>query len=160
MKTRAENRATEKRRFMLQDANTPATSDEALRELFTQTQCIAVVGIKAGEQDDAFRVPRYMQQQGYRIVPVNPKLEQVLGESGVASLGQIDGSVYLVNLFRAADKVPAHVDEILAMNPRPKAVWMQLGIVCSDSARRLRQAGIHVIQDRCIMVDHKRVGTE
>ena len=69
----------------------------------------------------------------------------------------MDGAVDIVNLFRASDHVPGHVDEILALEPRPKAVWMQLGIHNGEAARRLRDAGIFVIQDRCIMVDHRRL---
>ena len=98
-----------------------------------------------------------MQREGYRIVPVNPKLASVLGEQAVASLSQVDGAVDLVNLFRASDNIPAHVDEILALAPRPLAVWMQLGIHNGGAAARLRAAGIQVVQDRCIMVDHRRL---
>lgn len=133
------------------------TSDEDLRELLSQTRSIAVVGIKEAETEDAFRVPRYLQEHDYRILPVNPKLSQVLGEPVVASLADLDEPVDLVNLFRAADHIPAHVDEILAMSPAPRAVWMQLGIVHGGSAARLRAAGIAVVQDRCIMVDHRRL---
>jgi predicted CoA-binding protein len=132
-------------------------SDGELRELLASTRTIAVVGIKADESEDAFRVPAYLQQRGYRIVPVNPKLERVLGERAHRSLADVDVPVDLVNLFRAPDHIPAHVDEILGMQPRPKAVWMQLGIVHGSSAARLRGAGIQVVQDRCIMVEHRRL---
>ncbi len=134
-------------------------SDENLKNLFEITNTIAVIGIKEGESEDAFRVPRYMQQAGYRIRPVNPKLSRVLDEDCVASIGQIQGpnGIDLVNIFRASENVAAHVDEILAMNPLPRAVWMQLGIHHGPSALRLREAGIGVIQDRCIMVDHRRL---
>ena len=132
-------------------------SDGDLIEILQSTRTIAVVGIKGGESDDAYRVPRYMQDAGYRILPVNPKLEDVLGEPCVARLCEVDQSVDLVNLFRASEHVPGHVDEILALEPRPRAVWMQLGIHHGPSAQRLRDAGIHVIQDRCIMVDHRQL---
>ena len=135
----------------------PAESDEELRELLAGTRTIAVVGIKAGASDDAFRVPAYLQERGYRIVPVSPKLERVLGEPAVASLRELREPVDLVDLFRAPQHVPGHVDEILAMSPRPRAVWMQLGVSCDESARRLEAAGIAVVQDRCIMVDHRRL---
>lgn len=139
--------------------------DEGLRELLTAVQTIAVVGIKAGEQDDAFRVPRYLQAQGYRIIPVSPKLSTklstrlstVLGERVFGSLSDLDEPVDLVNLFRAASHIPDHTDEILAMTNLPKAVWMQLGIRHEQAAARLREAGIVVIEDRCLMVDHRRL---
>lgn len=139
-------------------------SDEELRErLLTAVQTIAVVGIKAGPQDDAFRVPRYMQAQGYRIIPVSPKLSTklstVLGERVFMSLSDLDEPVDRVNLFRAASHIPDHTEEILAMTNRPKAVWMQLGIRHAQAASRLQQAGIAVIEDRCLMVDHRRLST-
>jgi predicted CoA-binding protein len=133
-------------------------SDERLRDLLmTAIGTIAVVGIKAGERDDAYRVPRYLQQQGYRIVPVSPKLSTVLGEPVFSSLSDLDVPVDLVNLFRAADHIAGHTDEILSMTTRPKAVWMQLGIRDEQSAARLREAGIAVIEDRCLMVEHRRL---
>ena len=132
-------------------------SDQKLRALFTAAKTVAVVGIKDRENEDAFRIPQYLQRAGFRIVPVNPKLASVLGERCVASLAQVDESIDIVNLFRASEHVPGHVDEILRMNPLPKVVWMQLGIHHGPSAQRLRDAGIEVVQDRCIMVDHKRI---
>lgn len=132
-------------------------SDEALTDLLRETRTIAVVGIKDGAEEDAHRIPLYMQRAGYRILPVNPKLERVLDEPCVPDLGAIEEPVDLVNLFRASDHVAAHVDEILALAPRPRAVWMQLGIHNGEAARRLRDAGIFVVQDRCIMVDHRRL---
>ena len=132
-------------------------SDDDLRELLGASRTIAVVGIKDDESEDAYRVPLYMQRQGHRILPVNPKLDRALGERASGSLGEISLPVDLVNLFRAPDHIPDHVDEILAMQPRPRAVWMQLGIVHGASAARLRAEGIQVVQDRCIMVEHRRL---
>ncbi len=133
------------------------SEDSALRDLLARVRTIAVVGIKAGEDDDAHRVPRYMQARGYRILPVNPKLEVVLGEPVAARLGDVGEPIDLVNLFRAAAHVPGHVDEILALSARPQAVWMQLGISHAESARRLEDHGVRVIQDRCLMVEHRRL---
>lgn len=135
----------------------PVDSDEAMRELLEGSRTIAVVGIKDDESQDAYRVPLYLQRHGYRILPVNPKLRRVLGKRAASSLGEIDVPVDLVDLFRAPDHIPAHVDEILAMQPRPRAVWLQLGIVHGASAARLRAEGIEVVQDRCIMVEHRRL---
>jgi predicted CoA-binding protein len=132
-------------------------SDADLVELLKSIRTIAVVGVKDGVHDDAYRIPLYLQQAGYRIRPVNPKLEHVLGVPCVARLDQIQEPIDLVNLFRASEHVPAHVDEILALDPRPRAVWMQLGIHHGVSAQRLRDAGIKVVQDRCLMVDHRRL---
>ncbi len=135
-------------------------SEAELEEILRGSQTIAVVGIKAGETDDAYRVPKYMQDHHYKIVPVNPKLDRVLGETVFADLRAVQAAglgIDIVNLFRAPDKIPDHVDEILAMSPLPNCVWMQLGIQHGAAAARLRAAGIRVVQDRCIMVDHRRL---
>jgi hypothetical protein len=134
-----------------------ADDDAALREILERCRTLAVVGIKAGLDDDAFRVPRYMQLHGYRILPVNPRLERVLGACCAASLRDVEAPVDLVNLFRAPQHLPAHVDEILALASPPFAVWFQLGIRHDEAASRLREAGIRVVQDRCLMVEHARL---
>ncbi|MGH0030450.1 MAG: CoA-binding protein [Myxococcota bacterium] len=131
--------------------------DAALRDLLRSTRTIAVLGIKQGDADDAFRVPRYLQAQGYRILPVNPKLETVLGEPVAKHLAGVAEPYQLLNVFRAAAHLPGHVDEILALEHRPRAVWFQLGIRDDASAARLAEHGIAVVQDRCLMVEHRRL---
>ena len=131
--------------------------DDALLDLLSRVKTIAVVGIKAGEQDDAFRVPRYLQAQGYRILPVSPKLDAVLGERCVASLAELGEPPDLVNVFRASAHVPAHADEILALPRKPLGVWLQLGISHPEARARLEAAGIAVVEDRCLMVEHARL---
>lgn len=116
-----------------------------------------MVGIKSGPGDDAFRVPAYMQGHGFRILPVSPMLERVLGVRCVPTLGDLDETPDLVNLFRASAHVPAHVDEILALPARPRGVWMQLGIRHGEASARLEAAGIAVVEDRCLMVEHGRL---
>ncbi len=140
----------------------PTASDAELRDLLERTKTIAVLGIKEAPMEDAHRVPAYLDGRGYRILPVNPKLagQPVLGVRAVASLAELGETPDLVNVFRAPRYVAAHTDEILALDPRPKAVWLQLGIRDDASARRLEAAGIAVVQDRCIMVEHRRlIGT-
>jgi predicted CoA-binding protein len=131
--------------------------DAALTDLLRRVTTIAVVGIKAGPDDDAFRVPRYLQAQGFRILPVSPKLDEVLGERCVRSLAELAEAPDLVNLFRASAHVPAHADEILALPRRPLGVWMQLGIAHPEAGARLAAAGIRVVEDRCLMVEHARL---
>jgi predicted CoA-binding protein len=131
--------------------------DSELREILETSKTIAVVGIKNRESEDAYRVPKYMQSNGSRIVPINPKVEFVLGERAYDRLDEFEGPIDLVNLFRAVAHIPGHVEEILALELRPKSVWMQLGIYHGTAADKLREAGISVIQDRCIMVEHRRL---
>lgn len=133
------------------------STDAELADILIKANRIAVVGIKDVETEDAFRVPRYLQEAGYEIVPVNPKLDRVLGEPAVARIADLVEPVDLIDLFRAPEHIPAHVDEILALRSKPAAVWMQLGIQHGESAVRLRAAGITVIQDLCIMVEHRRL---
>jgi predicted CoA-binding protein len=134
----------------------PLRSDRELRALLESTHTIAVLGIKAGEHEDAFRVPRYMQRHGFAIRPVSPKLSEVLGERAVSSVGELVGPVDMINVFRAPANLPAHVDEILAMKHKPKSVWLQLGIAHPATAR-LEAAGIAVVEDLCLMVEHARL---
>jgi predicted CoA-binding protein len=131
--------------------------DEALRALLSRVKTIAVLGIKAGESDDAFRVPRYLQEQGYRILPVSPKLASVLGERAVPSLAALAEPPDLVDVFRAPTHVPAHAEEILALPKRPLGVWLQLGISHPEARAKLEAAGIAVVEDRCLMVEHARL---
>jgi predicted CoA-binding protein len=131
--------------------------DAALRALLLRTRAIAVLGIKAGEADDAYRVPRYMQAAGYRILPVNPRVAAVLGERAVPKLSDVSEPYELLDVFRAVRHLPGHVDEILALPRRPAAVWFQTGIRHDPSAARLSAAGIDVVQDLCLMVEHQRL---
>ena len=130
-----------------------ADQDQQLREILLDAKTIAVVGIKDDESQDAFRVPKYLQENGVYFVPMNPKVDSILGERSFARLADVD----LVNPFRAPENIPGHVSEALAMGKPSKAVWMQLGIYHGQAASELRTAGITVIKDRCIMVDPRHL---
>ena len=132
-------------------------ADSQLRNLLRATRSIAVLGAKSGEEEDAYRVPRAMQARGYQVLPVNPKLEMLLGERCAPRLAALAGPVDLVDIFRARAHIPGHTDEILALDPLPRGVWLQLGIRDDASAQRLAERGIQVVQDRCLLVEHQRV---
>ena len=130
-----------------------------IRELLSQTKTIAVLGIKTEEQSNqpAFYVPKYMQNAGFKIIPVPvyyPEVTEILGEPVHRTLAEIPGDVDMVNVFRRPQDIPPHVDDILAKKPR--SVWLQLGIYHDAVAQRLAEAGIKVVQNRCLMVDHRR----
>ena len=131
--------------------------DGALRELLERCRTIAVLGIKSGQADDAYRVPLYLQRAGYHILPINPKLDRLLNHVVVDRIAALDVAPDLVNVFRDPRHLPGHVDEILALDPLPRGVWLQLGIRDDASATRLSAAGIDVVQDRCLMVEHARL---
>ncbi len=127
-----------------------------IAELISQTRRIAVLGIKteAQQSQPAFYVPSYLARAGFEIVPVPvyyPEVEQILGQQVYRRLVDIPGEVDLINVFRQAKDIPAHVDDILEV--RPKAVWFQSGIRHNEVAEQLALAGIKVVQDRCLMVD-------
>ncbi len=131
-----------------------------IRELLAQTKTIAVLGIKTEAQSDqpAFYVPKYMQNAGFKIIPVPvyyPDVTEILGEKVYRRLIDVPDDVDMVNVFRRAQDIPPHVDDILAK--KPKSVWLQLGIYHDEVAEQLAQAGIKVVQDRCLMVDHRRL---
>ena len=135
--------------------------DEAgLRELLAATKTIAVLGMKTEAQANqaAFYVARYLDNAGFAVIPVPvyyPDVKQILGRPVFRKLTDIPGEVDLVNVFRRSEDVPQHVDDILAKKPR--AVWLQLGIQNDEAARKLAEAGIKVVQNRCLMVDHRQL---
>lgn len=131
--------------------------DQRLRELLETSHSIAVLGAKSGENEDAYRVPRAMQRHGYRILPVNPRLAEMLGEICAPRLAEVTTPIDLVDVFRARQHIPGHVEEILALDPLPRGVWLQLGIRDDESAQRLAARGIAVVQDRCLWVEHERL---
>lgn len=135
----------------------PLQTDDELRALLAETRSVAVLGAKTGPDDDAFRVPRYLARAGFRVLAVNPKLERWEGEPAVPDLARLPGPVDLLDVFRAPVHLPRHVDEILALPWRPRGVWLQRGIRDDAGAARLEAAGIHVVQDRCLMVEHRRL---
>ncbi len=115
---------------------------------------IAVIGLSANSGKPSHYVPAYMQQHGYRILPVNPTVDAVLGEKSFASLSDLPLKPDIVNVFRLPKYIPAIVDEMLQLGL--KNLWVQLGIVDLEAAAKAEAGGIHVVMDRCIMVEHRR----
>ena len=131
---------------------------DQIQRLLGEIRRIAVLGIKTRESGQpAYYVPEYAQRAGYEIVPVpvyDPDVTEILGAPVYRRVADVPGEVDLVNVFRRAEHIPAHLDDILAK--KPKAVWFQLGIRNDAAAERLARAGIEVVQDRCLMVDMGR----
>src|ERR1700733_9480901 len=133
--------------------------DAAITDLLARTHRIAVLGIKTEAQagQPAFDVPRYLAEAGLEIVPVPvyyPEVTTILGKPVHRRLVDIPGDIDLVDVFRRAKDLDAHVEDILAK--RPRAVWLQRGIHNGPFARRIADSGIDVVQDRCLMVEHRR----
>lgn len=132
-------------------------SREEIERILREAQVVAVLGFHADSTRPAHYVPEYLSRRRYTVIPVNPKLagQTFFGHKAVASLTDIEVEVDVVEVFRRSDAVPAHVDEILAMQPLPKVVWMQQGVRSEEAAARLSGAGITVVQDRCMLADHR-----
>ena len=134
------------------------TTDDEIRELLQNTKTIAVLGIKpeTHASQPAFYVPKYMADAGYEIIPVPvyyPEVTDILGKTVYRDLKDIPGEIDLLNVFRRSEDIPKHTIEIL--EKKPKAVWFQLGIRNDEVAGRLAEAGIKVVQDLCLMVEHR-----
>ena len=135
-------------------------SQAGVQTILEGTRRIAVLGIKTEDTGaPAYYVPEYAQQAGYAIVPVPvyyPEVTEILGERVYRTISAIPGEVDMVNVFRRPGDIPPHVDDIIAK--RPKSVWFQLGIRNVEAAERLARAGIDVVQDRCLLVELRRMG--
>lgn len=137
------------------------TSREGIARLVRDCRRIAVLGMKTEAQrgEPAFYVPEYMARAGYDIVPVPvyyPDVKEILGRPVYRALAAVPPPVDMVNVFRRSKDIPPHVTDILAA--RPRAAWFQLGIVNDAAAETLARAGIKVVQDRCLLVEHRGLG--
>jgi hypothetical protein len=147
-----------------EDGATRSVTDEALKEILESHSTVAVVGLSRNPSKDSYRVAEYLQSQGYRIVPVNPVAEQILGERSYSSLlelpDELKRAVGIVDIFRPPEAVPPIVDDAIKLREEhgaPHVVWMQLGIVNEEAAEKAWNAGMTVIMDRCIKVEHQRL---
>jgi predicted CoA-binding protein len=133
----------------------PIPPAERISYLLTHCRTIAVVGLSPKPHRTSFDVARYLQSQGYRIIPVNPNASEVLGERAYATLLEAaqHEKIDLVNCFRNSEDIPPIVDEAIAIDA--KAVWMQLGVANPAAAAKAEAAGLLVVQDRCIKIDHR-----
>lgn len=135
-------------------------SEEGIRELLARTRRVAVLGMRteAHSSRPAFYVPQYLHSAGLEIIPVpvyHPDATSILGQKTYQKLSDIPGDVDLVDVFRRAEDIFGHLDDIIAK--RPKAVWFQSGIFNDEAAERLARAGIKVVQNRCLMVDYRHM---
>ena len=133
------------------------SSPETIRTLLTETRTWAVVGCSPDPGRDSHRIARLLQDRGFRVIPVNPKVTEVLGERCYPSLDAIPESerIDVVDIFRRADRAGAHVDEAIAAGAR--GVWMQLGVIDEAAAQRALEAGLLVVMNRCPAVELPRL---
>ena len=134
-----------------------APSADPIAEILKNTKTIAVVGLSSNAMRPSHGVAEYLQAAGYRIVPVNPNETNVLGERSYPRLEDVPLKIDLVDIFRRAEFVPPVVDG--AIRAGAKVVWMQLGIVHEEAAEKARRAGLTVVMDACILMEHKKRAT-
>ncbi len=131
-------------------------SDDELRALLESARTIAIVGASSNPERSSHGIMRRMLAVGYHVIPVNPKETEVLGQRAVASLGDIEGRVDIVDVFRRSEETPAIADQAIAIGAR--ALWLQEGVVNEDAAARAKAAGLVVVMDRCIGSMHRALG--
>ncbi|MEM2119100.1 MAG: CoA-binding protein [Candidatus Bathyarchaeia archaeon] len=137
-------------------------SQEAAREILKRYRTVAVVGLSRDVSKDSYRVASYLKSQGFRIIPVNPSSEEILGEKCYKSLMEmpveVQKTIEIVNVFRpSAEALPIvkQAIELKEVHGKPHVVWMQLGVVNEEAAETAKRAGLAVVMDRCMMLEHK-----
>jgi predicted CoA-binding protein len=131
-------------------------TDQEMRDLFQSAKAIAVVGLSNNPLRPSLGVSRFLQRHGYRIIPVNPKETEVLGEKAYARVKDIPGPVDIVDIFRRPARVPEVIDDVL-QKEGIRCIWMQEGVVNPDAAKKAEQAGLPVVMDRCILKEMARL---
>ena len=133
-------------------------SKAAVRQSLANCKTIAVVGLSPKPHRDSFRVAKYMQEHGFRIVPINPNAPEVLGEKAYASLTEaaMHERIDMVNCFRNSEDIPPIAAEAIAIGA--KSLWLQIGVVNDAAAKQATDAGLVVVQDLCLMVEHRQLG--
>jgi len=133
----------------------PEITAAEIAAIIRQYRTIAVVGLSPEPSRPSYQVAQYLQDQGYRIIPVNPKCQEILGQRCYPNLRAIPEPVDIVDIFRQVEAIPGIVDEAIAI--AAKVVWMQLGLEHPEAAARARQAGLQVVMNRCLKVEHARL---
>ena len=130
-------------------------SDKELTQLLTEAKNIAVVGLSSKPARASFGVARFLQRQGYRVIPVNPAETEVLGERAYARIADVPDAIDIVDVFRRSEAMPDVLED--ALSKKPRCFWMQEGVVHEEAARRAAAAGIPVVMDRCILKEIARL---
>jgi uncharacterized protein len=132
----------------------PQRSADPIADILKKCKTIAVVGLSSNPMRPSHGVSEYMQSAGYRIIPVNPNETEVLGEKSYARLEDVPERIDVVDIFRRAEFVPQVVESAICVDA--KAVWMQLGIENEEAAEKAKAAGLAVVEDACMLIEHKR----
>ena len=135
-------------------------SEDEIKSVLESYRTVAVVGLSRNPAKDSHQVSQYLQSVGYCIIPVNPFVDQVLGETSYKSLLDVPETIDIVDIFRPSQDVLAIVEQAITIKNRvgsPKVIWMQLGIVNEEAARRAKESGFTVVMDKCMRIEHKHL---
>ena len=135
-------------------------SAEEIKSILEKYKTIAVVGLSKDPAKDSHKVAKYLKTKGYRIIPINPSADVILGEKCYKSLLDVPETIEIVDIFRPAKDVPPIVDQAIELKRKlgnPRVIWMQLGIVNEEAAKRAKNASLTVVMDKCMMKEHKRL---
>ena len=130
-------------------------NDQLMKEILLSAKTIASVGLSSNPEKESFWIVKYLQDQGYRIIPVNPTVDEILGEKAYPDLESVPEKIDVVQVFRKPEDVPPVVDSAIKVGAR--VVWMQEGIVHKAAAQKAREAGLQVVMDACMRVTHRRL---
>jgi len=142
---------------MLEGVAFDGLSDEEIMKILEGHKKIAVVGFSRFPKKPSHYVPKFLIRQGYEVIPVNPNVESVLGLKSYKSLLEIEAPIDIVDVFRPSSDIPPIARQALSMKPRPRVFWMQEGIYSREAAEMLRENGLIVVWNRCIMKEHNRL---
>ena len=129
--------------------------DPNIVQILKESKTIAVVGMSKNPEKAAHRIPKYLQSVGYKVVPVNPTADEILGEKAYKSLEDIPFPIDIVDVFRPSEKTPSIVKSAVELNP--KLIWLQLGIANEKSKALTKENGIAYVENKCLMVEHKKI---
>ncbi|MEA1921694.1 MAG: CoA-binding protein [Pseudomonadota bacterium] len=127
-----------------------------VKDIFTKTKTIAIIGLSPKKEKDSNKVARYLQKAGYKIIPVYPKGDEILGEKVYRNLNEIDELIDMVDIFRKPEFIANVIDDVLTRDD-VKCVWTQLGLINNEAAQKAVDAGISVVQDLCTKIEHQRM---
>ena len=130
-------------------------SDKVMKDILLSTNTIASVGLSSNTEKESYWIVSYLKEQGYRIFPVNPTADEILGEKAYPDLESVPEKIDVVQVFRRPEDVPPVVDSAIKVGA--KVVWMQEGIVNEEAAQKARQAGLQVVMDACMRATHRRL---
>ncbi|MEW6456274.1 MAG: CoA-binding protein [Acidobacteriota bacterium] len=126
-----------------------------IKEILQKSKTIAIVGCSRDPEKDAHKVPKYLKEHGYKIIPINPSADEILGERVYKTLSEIKEPIDIVDIFRPSEECLGVVKE--AIKIKPKVIWMQLGIKNEEAAKLAEKKGIEIVMDKCIMIEHKHL---